>query len=295
MVSKKSALIIFLSSSLVSSLFALFFGAAVYSLLYPQTFYSSLEDSGIYSELAGSFNEAQQNSFLKISSGGIQIIVEEMLSNFFSYLRSDAETLSFSIQLNQEKLNLLFLDGINSLPVCQAGEDPFLQQEIKCRTAGISSEEFLVEIFQKRNPEFLQQQTLDLENIGFQIGSESHEALTNARKAISVLKIILVALSVYILSLILLLYYLKKDSKKEFVKILGKGFFTSGIVLAILGFALKIYSGKFTAEIPDNFMKILSESFISHFFIRTLIPGVILIFIGTSLFLVSLLFKKKAE
>jgi len=109
-------------------------------LLYPGVYISAFENNDVYTEIENllSLNESQGEGALLpdvgdieitdlfANEGGIEYVVNDLLSNFLAYIRSDTDELDLTIELNTEVLRQFFEEFVQDFPICEEGQDPYL-------------------------------------------------------------------------------------------------------------------------------------------------------------------------
>ena len=283
----KRTLTVFLSLATIFLLCAFTLFLIVRTFLYPSVYVNSLEQSGVYQYLDENLGNTPGSTFIKIPPEGISLLVNGLVGNLLSYLRSDTDSLNLTVQLDRDKLRGFFLESIQNLSVCSDGVDPFEAEE-PCRPADRTPDEFLDDIIKEKNLTFFEGD-VDLAGVYGLDSPESQKNLENLRWTISLFQKIFWVFAFGILILFFLLFLVERSISK-FVRVEGINIFAAG---GIFLFSAKILFSldKFISEkIPGNSPDIvfsLMNTFLSNFASSVNFYGIIEMVIGIVLFAVS--------
>ncbi len=212
----KGLLLTILSFLIIIFLIISSIGAISYTLLYPKTYSTALEEAKVYEKIEESFDKVEGGFFIKIPPEGSKALFEDLLNRLFSYIRSDSDTLNLKVQVDKEKLRGFFIDSIEKLSFCSPNQNPF-SENANCRPSDKTSDEFLNEILKQRNVTVLEGDYVDLGTVyGLEDGSDGLNKLKELRGVVSTYKIVLLGIAIALVLLIFFLYLLERNSKKHF-------------------------------------------------------------------------------
>lgn len=278
---------VFLLSAVVIFLLVLFpLGLTINSILYPEIYVEAFEEGGVYDLINANLNNAQSATFIAIPEGGPKVIVNSLLSNFLSYLRSDTVVLNLTVQVDTEKLRKFFLSGVTNIPHCSSSAQNPYDEDNPCLPAGVSSNEYLEEFLEKRNLTFFESNIVDLAKVyGIEEGSQQREGVDSIRNYIQYYQLSLIFLGVAILIVLGLIYLLQKQSLKSFYRTISISFILSGLVIFSLVFGIKNIPSLIQAQDPI-FVK-MAISAINVLSYKLIIHASILFTIGVIFFIFS--------
>ena len=221
----KRTLTVFLSLAIIFllCLFTLFL--IVRTFLYPSVYINSLEQSGVYQYLDENLGNNPGATFIEIPQDGIKLLVDGLVGNLLSYLRSDTDSLNLTVQLDKDKLRGFFLESIQNLSVCSDGVDPFKAEE-PCRPADKTPDEFLDDVIKEKNLTFFEGD-VDLAGVYGLDSLESQINLENLRGIIALFQKIFWVFTFGILILFFLLFLVERNISK-FVRVEGINIFAAG-------------------------------------------------------------------
>ncbi len=284
----RSILLAFLSIILALSLFILGLFWSIHALLYPQIYENALADNNAYSLI--NFSQITGGDLIKLPAGGVEALVNGLLENSLSYLRGNSKTLNLTVEVNTEKLNSILLDGINSLPVCSQGTDPFASGEIpSCVPSGTNSSGFLNQILQKNNLTSIENQNV---NLALVLGLKQSDT-AKARSYITIYRYSFYGLMAFVIALAVLMFFISPSRTRwQGVVFLISGIIVLVSVTALLSFALQ--------NIPSNLwgtntLALISKEIVNTLSSRVKIYSLVIGIIGIVAFIVSFFIKKKAE
>lgn len=249
------------------------------SFLYPQIYFKAFEVSGLYESIESNLQNAQDATFIKIPEEGPRPLVESLLSNLLSYMRSDTDDLTLEVKIDKDKLRNFFLDSINKTQECKKGQDPF--GENPCIPKGESPEQFLNEFLKERNFSFFEKDTVDLTTVyGIDPGSQGRKNLDNIRYYIGYYKYSIVILISLLIIFTSLLYLLEKPRTRKFLRVLGIVLIIPSLIILLM--ITSINNLKLLSNINDPLVtsmistvkSVLTDKF-RIFFYSTLILGLV--------------------
>ncbi|MEK6844193.1 MAG: hypothetical protein AABX83_02085 [Nanoarchaeota archaeon] len=284
----KRTLVVFISiiTVFLLCLFTLFL--IIRTFLYPSVYVHSLEQSGAYRFLDESLANTPGATFIKTPQEGVKLLVDGLVGNILSYLRSDTDSLNLTVQLDDNKLKGFFLESIKNLTVCSEGRDPFEGEP--CRPLDRTPEEFLDDVIKEKNLTFFDSTEVDLAGVyGLEKGSDGEKNLEKLRWAISLFQKIFWVFTFAILIFFFLLFLVERNIAK-FVRMEGINIFAAGFIFI---FSAKVFFSIdefITQKVPGNSPQIvfsLVNTFLSNFASKVNLYGTIEIVIGMILFAVS--------
>lgn len=265
--------------------------AVSYTLLYPNTYTSALEEAGFFSVMEKNFEKIDGAFFIKLPHEGLRYLFEDLLDRIFSYIRSDTDELNLTVEVDREKIKTFFIGSIEALPLCDTTTNP-LDPNANCKPSNKVPEEFLDQILESRNVTVLENDYVDLGSVyGISDNSEGIERLNKLREFVSLYQKILIATFLIIVLFIFLIYLVKKNSKKSFLRILGIIFLLSSTILLLSANTFISNKGelmnitKFSSE--NNLLKNAGEIFIERLIYRVYTESIIGLVLGSVLILVS--------
>jgi len=224
----KSVLLVFLSVILVLSLFILGIFWSIHALLYPQVYENVLADNGVYSLV--NLSQIPGGSLISFPAGGVEALVNGLLENSLSYLRGDSKSLNLTVEVNSSEVNSIFLQGIESLPICR-NESSLVSGEIpSCRPADINNTEFLNKVLEKNNLTGIGSQQV---NLALVFGIKQKD-LAGVRSYIKSYEYSLYGLIILALALSVLMFFISPSRTRW----QGISFLISGIIVLVFGNAL---------------------------------------------------------
>jgi hypothetical protein len=159
----KGLLLISLSSTLILLVFMFGILWSVNSFLYPQIYEKVLNDSGAYNMI--NVSQLPGGSFIKIPSGGVEALSNNLLESTLSYLRGDSMTLNLTLEIDNQKLNDFFLSQIEQLPTCTLGENPLSGNDPVCIPPGVNASQYLDSFIKEKNFTIVQGGSVNLADV----------------------------------------------------------------------------------------------------------------------------------
>ncbi len=286
----KNSAIFILSILAILSIILFSLALTLNTFLYPEVYIKSFEEAGVYDFIQNNLDKAQAATFIAIPESGPKIIVENLLTNFLSYIRSDDKELNLTIKIDTQKLKNFFIESVEKTPFCQSSQQQ-IPKEI-CRPQNQSAEEFLEEFLAEKNLSFFETDVVDLSNVyGLEKGSEGKIALDRIRYFIEIYQKTAFILGVIILAILMIMFFLKVNKPSSFIKLISLISITSGILIAMIAFSIS----KSMTLIPQQseiIVKTILDSIASPISSKLYLHAKILAGVGIILFFISFLVKK---
>ncbi len=220
----KNILVGFISVFLILSVSLLIFLGGLNALLYPQVYENALGENNVYDSI--NITEIQGADFVKMPDGGTEFLINNLLGNFLSYIRGDAEELSLKIQIDRENLRNFFKDKIGEIPECGENESEYDESGNQiCKSKEKTDEQFLDEFLEKKNATIFEQESIDLSSV-FSIQNES---VSKIREFVKIFRLAFFGLIFLSAFLIVLIFVLSLDSISSGIRTTGIGLFIAGI------------------------------------------------------------------
>lgn len=253
MVEKGSIFIVLISILLTISLFILATLVTANSLLYPDIYMDSLNESEVTELVQESINNLTGEQFIEIQEQEIKILMEDLLTQFLAYMRGDNDTLELTINVDQERIRDLLILEIENLPICNDNQISFnIEDESICRPSNQTAEE-LLDMFLETSDIELPENQINLAEV-YEIDTSE---LENIREQTKKIKPILYGLIFLVILFSITILIIAKDPK-EGSKVLGINILITGIFV----FVASLIPSSFTSSIPIEVM-ILKDLVIS--------------------------------
>ncbi|MDP3987128.1 MAG: hypothetical protein Q8P81_02785 [Nanoarchaeota archaeon] len=227
----RNILLVVLSFFLIILLFISATLLTANSLLYPDVYVEALKESGAYGFLSNATEEVQGGSFIEVPEGGLDVAVEDLLTNFLSYLRGDSEELNLTIGIDGNELRSFFEEQAEKVPVCNSGEEPYSGEgDSLCRPSDTNVSEFLDEALLRGNITLPEGGRVDLAEVyGF-----NNSEMLQVREHIQTYNTVTYIFFFLDIVLIILIFVVSKSMKK--------GVMVSGINLILAGTGILVAS-----------------------------------------------------
>ena len=286
----KSLGVFLISIILIFSLFLLSFSIILSSFLYPAIYTETFEKAGVYDFIENNLEKSGSAIFIAIPNG-TRPLVEELLTNFLDYLRSDKNKLDLSVKIDTAKLNSFFTEPATALKQCAPNQDPF-NEENPCLPNGKNVSEFIGDFLRSKNLSFFEKDRVDLAEVyGINEGSEGREIIDNAREYITSFKFSQIIFTIFIIVSLYLIYLLQKPNIKKFFRTVSIDFIVIFTILTSIILAIKsipeylLTNNQALLTILKAILSILNEKLFVH-------SGVV-IAVAIILFIVSFIIKNK--
>jgi len=225
--------------------------------LYPQIYLQTFEKAEVYKYINNNLEKSIGVNFIKISSEEFKPIIESLLSNFLSFMRSDTEDLNLTINIDVKTLEGILSNSLQNLKPCSKSQYSF-DIENPCIPKGKSAEQFLNEFIENSNQSLFEKNTIDLAKIyNFEENSENRESLDKIREYLQYYQILNIVLIIIILILFLSIFLLQKLNVKKLLMTTGKIFIISSIFILIIIYLLSNINLNFLSE--QLFIKLLNS------------------------------------
>src|SRR3989344_4657587 len=95
--------LIFLSIILIFVCMLTIISLGFSSFLHPALYTEALRKSGTFDYVETQIDSAPMASFIKMPTGGVEALMNELLTNILAYVRSDSDALNLSVEIDQSK------------------------------------------------------------------------------------------------------------------------------------------------------------------------------------------------
>ncbi|MBN1502279.1 hypothetical protein JW930_01940 [Candidatus Woesearchaeota archaeon] len=238
MVLKKLTLI------LISSLFGLTLCVAIAGfsaqvLLYPDIYETALEENDVYDYIEERIALQGYIPEPIFAETGIKATLNKLIRRSLAYVRAEEEVLDLTIEFNDTILTF-FEKRIMELDTCKPNQMPFAEDDIVCRPADLSAEEF--------NEIVLEQQDIDIAqissvNLGEALGIE--KMLSPVREGVRIFRIALIAAVALSFFFLMLIIILNRKSISSIAKWVDTELFIVSLSMLTSSYLIKRY-------LPDN-------------------------------------------
>ena len=233
---------------LAITIFILSLSLALNYFLYPGIYFKAFEKADLYPYIDKNLNNSQ--IFIAFPKEGSRPIIENILSNFIEYMRSNTNTLNLSVTIDQDKLRGFFLNSINKTRVCLPNQNPFNEKD-PCLPKDKSPSEFLDEFLEDRNLSFLESAQVDLTKVySIESGSDGRENIDKIRRYVSkynLLQIMLLVVSIVSLTLI---YIIQRPNNKKFLRTVSIIFIIVSLSIFTLTYSINNLSDNIPLKEP---------------------------------------------
>ena len=253
------------------------------SLFYPETYIKSFEKNDIYSMMDNSLFNGSIKEMIILPEGGTKQLIDEKITNIFSYARSKTDTLDLSLKTKEDFSYISLEKNLGTLPICPGGINFIQNNQIVCRPSNMTTKDFtnyLIDNNYIQKPEKTNQ-TLDLKE-----AIDKDNGLTKLRKFYSTYKIIKYIIFALLLLFVFLLLFLYVDSIKGFVRAIEIILVVYGIIGIKVSFTIaSVSSGQINTLAAGDaglgpMFKALAGDIIHGFTNRILIISIIILIIG---------------
>lgn len=267
MSSGKNILIAFISCLLIISIVISVTLITTNSLLQPEIYAEVIDETNVsdFIDLENSTSKIPGGEFIEIPEESAEVIAEDLITNFLSYLRGDSEELNLTLQVNNASLREFFLEAVERFPVCFSGENPYKGNgEPVCRPENQSSSEFLDEVLEENNITIKEETSIDLTKV---YGLENSEELREVRKYTKNYSLIVYAFLLLNLILAGLIFFIQREDFKKGAMTLGINLTLSGIIVIVLASVLSSLSGNanINSELARKFVASMTNYLISRY------------------------------
>ena len=146
----REGILMFVTGIMAFVLVFFIIGLSLNSLLYPSPYIKSMHESGTFEYIEDQLKNTPGASFIKLPNGEVEPLVENLLTNLLSYIRSDSDELNLSVEVDKEKLRSFFLKGMENITVCSPEKLPdFENLEKLCLKVGQTRDDLLDELIEK--------------------------------------------------------------------------------------------------------------------------------------------------
>ena len=230
-------LLVFLAFLLFLTSFLFVFSLSGYSLFYLEIYVDGLREGGAFEYAESGLKQIPYASFIKIPDGGLEAVVTPLLSNFFSYLRSDTDKLTLEVEIDLPKLRNFFLDSVKSVTVCKPLQKySFDNLDEICRPFDKNIDVFLDEYLQYKGLNLFSNNVTDLAGVyGIEEGRAGREKLDKIRDYIQYYKIGVFFIGLIFVLLILIIYFVSGNLKSA-MRFVGMPVLLCGLLILIVIF-----------------------------------------------------------
>jgi len=267
----RSLALVVISALLIVSLSVVTIGISANELLYPGIYEKTFEKNNLYDIAQEKI--LQQTGFPQgtITKEEIKSGINTLLSNIFSYLRSETNELNLKLSINQDSIRSYLASQMSNLPACQAG-----MSLPNCRPPGMTIMQLVDYTLSQSSVNLADMSKIDLSQFAPQIKDQ----LDSLRQIIKLFQNLIFTLLLFSIILIALLILLARNH--GLAKWLGASLLVCGVIVMIIGYLLPLVLGNII-NIAENQLSIIFKD------IAAGVAGTILLY-GALLFIVGLLF-----
>lgn len=283
--------IFWISVLILISTVLLIVGFSLNALLYPDVYKESFEKREVYGFFEEQIENTSEGNFIKIPEEGSNVLVDKFLEDFLAYVRSDTEEFRLVLEIDNESIQQFFLERAEEFPVCEEGQESYLNGELVCRPSNVDPEEFLNEVLEGENLTFLQEGEVDLTQ-EFLPQDGSLQKLREVVQFYQTSKFILVGA----LAILLFFLYLFEGELKFELRTAGVDFMIAGVAAMAIGFFAGIFIPDFTtiADLGEfSFLGSVVNDLVDAVFSRINTFSIVILIIGSVLFIASFKIKSK--
>ncbi len=228
---------------LTITLVLLILGLAFNALLYPDIYIKSMHESGALEYATAQLENTPGATFIKMPSGGIEVLANKLITNLLAYLRSDTQDLNLTVEIDHLKLRAFFLQQMEIVPECTGGRQPdFENLDTLCRRSSQTKEALLDELLIAKNLPFFAQTSVDLASVyNLSEDSEGRAGLERVRKGIRIYEYALISGAILSLLMLLGIFFLERHRIRTFLLWAGVPILVAGVLLLILARLLVNY------------------------------------------------------
>ncbi len=272
--------LVFVSLILIVSLTVVIIGSGIQTLLYPDIYRNSLENSGVYNELDKSFNLTNVPFSLKDE---IRPIASNLIDSGLAYLRSDTNVLNLTVKIEASTVRNFLIRQAEALPICAQGQ--FSYDNISCRPAGYNTTQ-LVDMALAMN-------VVNLPSIDLAPYVNKDGMLTKARDVITIFRNVMNAVMLLTLGALFLIIALTRKSLKSMLRWIGANL----VVVGIIGVIFLLLKEKVISLIPIQQSAVIefAKIIISAVFDRIILYGGVLLAAGIAMIVFSFMLKSKEK
>ncbi len=276
----------FLSVVMMMLATLLVLGINSYVMLYPGVYEKAFEAGGFYTFAENEFGKDERMSIIDFSDKDVRSSVNTLLENMLSYVRGDSG-LNLTLQINQTALSSFFEKQVDNLDACVADEEPFSGDEVNCRPPNKTSAEFLPEILEKKHFNISNATSVDLVGV-----FDEDRNLNKLKEVVKKIKISVVGLTLGILLIVVLIYFVSGRSVKTAARWSGASLIAVSVFVSP---ALLFLKSKADYVIGTNtgFFSKMMPIFAEEIFHNLLVSLSAVFLIGAVLLVFSLLINKK--
>lgn len=265
------------------------------SLLYPEIYIEGLKESGALSEMEGQLQQIPVAGFIKMPDGSFEALISAMLSNLFSYLRSESDDLNMTIEIDEAKLKELVLQQLGRIRTCNPGELPNPQDPSSiCMPGDQDADEIVRKFLAEQNLTILENNKLDLSKIyGLGVGSPARKSLDELRKYVAVYKMAIFLFAFFIIILLSVMFFLEYHNTPGFMRWAGFPVLIAGVIVmffAMLGInAINENIAGSESSIMSEILKIAIKNITSELYFYSAVA----IAFGLIVFLISFVARRE--
>ncbi|MEK6888444.1 MAG: hypothetical protein AABX14_05870 [Candidatus Aenigmatarchaeota archaeon] len=267
----RSFALVIISALFIVSLSVAMVGISTNELLYPGIYEKVFEKNNLYDIAQEKLLQQTGLPQGAITNDEIRSGINTLLSNVFSYLRSETTELNLKLSINQDSIRSYLASQMSNLPTCQAGLSP-----PDCKPPGMTTMQLVDYMLSQSSVNLADMSRIDLSQFVPQIKDQ----LDSMRQIVQLFQKLILALLLLSIILIALLVLLARNH--GLAKWLGINLLVCGVVVMIIGSILSILMEK-VINITENQISVIFKGIISA------VSGTILLY-GALLFIVGLLF-----
>ncbi|HLD39087.1 MAG TPA: hypothetical protein VJB05_02115 [archaeon] len=278
----RSLALVIISVLLIFSLSLITIGISANGLLYPGVYENTFEKNNFYDVIQEKLLQQTGLPQGTITKEEIKSGIATLLSNTFSYLRSETSELNLKISINQNTIRSYLASQMSNLPTCQAG-----LSLPDCKPPGMTTMQLVDYMLSQSSVNLADMSKIDLSQFVPQIKDQ----LDSMRQIVQLFQKLILALLLLSIILIALLVLLARNH--GLAKWLGINLLVCGVVVVVIGSILSILMEK-VINITENQISVVFKDIISAVSGTILLYGALLFIVGL-LFLLYHLLKKKSK
>ena len=275
-----------ISLFLILSISLLIFSGGLNALLHPQVYENALKENNFYDTI--DFSKVHGGEFIKMPNG-VEFLVDNLLENFFAYIRGETEEPNLTIQIDGENLRDFFKERMNEFPECGANEDAYdAEGNPKCRPPGKTTDEFLDDFLKSKNVTILGRESVDLSNV-YNLQDEN---ISRIRGFVKLFRLAFFGLIFFSAFLTVLIFILSLDSISSGMRTTGINFFIAGISVIPAGILIPKFLTEKISSINLPIAAGIAEQVVLGVISRINFYAYVAMGIGAALFAMSFAFWK---
>lgn len=276
----RSLALVIISVLLIFSLSLVTIGISANELLYPGVYEKTFEKNNLYDIIQEKLLQQTGLPNGTITKEEIKSGIDALLSNAFSYLRSETNELNLKISINQNTIRSYLASQISNLPTCQAG-----LSLPNCKPPGMTTMQLVDYMMSQSGVNLADISKIDLSQFAPQIKDQ----LDNMRQIVRLFQNLIFTLLLLTIILIALLVLLARNH--GLAKWLGINLIICGVVVMTIGSLLPLLMGK-VINITENQISVVFKDITSAVSGNIQLYGALLFIVGLLLLAYHLLKKK---